>query len=666
MSKKAKARIDELSAQIHRLNEAYYRKDAPLATDAEWDRLFRELEELEKEYPRYRHPDSPTQRVGAAPLEAFEKISHRLPMLSISNSMNEEELKAFEERIRRQLALRADPIDYLCELKFDGLSVNLTYQEGVLVSAATRGDGQVGENVTPNVRTIRNVPLRLKGKFPPLVEVRGEIILSIEAFRKLNEEQEEAGEKVFANPRNAAAGSVRQLDSRITASRDLKLFAYATGFWEGRKLPRQHNVLETIFSWGFEEHGFHRVCQGVPQAQEYYREIEKKRETLPFDIDGVVVKVDRLDWMEDLGQVARSPRGMTAYKFPARQETTKIESIEVQVGRTGVLTPVAILRPVNVHGVMVGRAALHNQEEIERKDIRVGDWVVVQRAGDVIPEVVSVVKEKRDGTEKKFFLPSHCPACGTAAIKIPEEVAIRCPNEDCPAQNLESLIHFVSKRGMNIVGLGPRILEQLVERALVKRASDLYLLEDKDLLGLEGFQEKSVKKLLGAIAKSKDAKLSAFINALGIRHVGERLAVSLAREYPSVLDLLKVSQEELLRVEDVGEVVAKSIVEYFGKKKNREEVQRLLSLGIHPKGAARHSSALSGKSFVITGSLEGMSRQDATEWIQARGGKVGSSVSKKTDYLLAGAEAGSKLDKAQELGVRVITLDELRQIAGEA
>lgn len=666
MAKGVKARIDELTVKIQQLNEAYFQKDAPLVSDAEWDRLFRELDQLERENPELRHADSPTQRVGATPLSAFEKIAHRQPMLSISNSMDEAELRAFHERVLKQLALREE-VDYLCELKFDGLSVNLTYENGVLVTAATRGDGLVGENITPNVRTIKNVPLRLKGKnIPSLVEVRGEIVLPVEAFRKLNKEQEESGEKVFANPRNAAAGSVRQLDSKITASRDLKLFAYALGFREGAGLPaRQSALLDALFAWGFEAHGYHRICHGIGAVQSYYEEIEAKREGLEFDIDGVVVKVDRLDWMEDLGFVARSPRGMTAYKFPARQEITRIKGIQVQVGRTGVLTPVAELEPVNVHGVMVGRAALHNQEEIERKDIRLGDWVVVQRAGDVIPEVVSVVKERRDGSERLFRIPDHCPSCGRPTTKLEGEVAIRCVNEACPAQNLEALEHFVAKGRMNIVGLGPRILVQLVEAGLVKNPSDLYLLTDKDLLQLEGFQEKSARKLLAAIEKSKDVKLPNFLNSLGIRHVGERLAVSLAREYPEVSLLMKATEEELLAVEDVGGVVARSIVEYFSKEKNQKEIQRLLKVGIQPKGVAKQSSVLAGKSFVITGTLA-VSRQEATEWIQARGGKVGSSVSKKTDYLLAGAEAGSKLDKARELGVAVISLEELHALGADA
>lgn len=667
MAKKSdpKTRIDELTAKVQALNDAYHRQDAPLVADSEYDQLFRELEKLEAEHPAFRHADSPTGRIGAEPLAAFEKISHRAPMLSISNSMDEAELVAFQERIVKQLALKHEDIDYLCELKFDGLSVNLTYENGVLVTAATRGDGTIGENISPNARTIKNLPLRLKGSdLPKILEVRGEIVLPLEAFQKLNEEQEEAGEKVFANPRNAAAGSVRQLDSKITASRDLKLFAYAVGFWEGGKKPKaQSEILETLFRWGFERHGFHRVCRGVAAVHAFYQEVEAGREKLPFDIDGMVVKVDRLDWQEDLGFVARSPRGMTAYKFPPRQEVTQIKGIQVQVGRTGVLTPVALLEPVNVHGVMVSRAALHNQEEIERKDIRLGDWVLVQRAGDVIPEVVSVLKERRDGTEKKFHLPERCPSCETPTVKAEGEVATRCPNPECPAQNLEALEHFVGKGRMNIVGLGPRILEQLVESNLVKRPSDLYLLEERDLLGLEGFKEKSAQKLLASLEKSKDCKQAAFLSALGIRHVGERLAASLAREYPNVTSLFTATEEQLLGVEDVGEIVAKSVVEYFGKRENQEEIQKLLKVGIQPKGAVKHSADLAGKSFVITGTLDGMSRQEATEWIQSRGGKVGSSVSKKTDFLLAGAEAGSKLDKAQELGVAVISIDDLRRLA---
>ena len=659
-------RMAELVERLHEANDAYFLKDAPIITDAQWDALFRELEELEAAHPGLRRPDSPTQRVGAAPLSAFEKISHRMPMLSIANSMDEEELKAFDERVKKQLG-RSDTIDYQCELKFDGLSVNLTYQDGVLVSAGTRGDGMIGENVTPNVRTIRNVPLRLRGTgYPAVLEVRGEIMLPIEAFRELNREQEESGEKVFANPRNAAAGSVRQLDSKITASRDLKLFAYSVGVFDGGKKPKlQSEILDQLFAWGFERHSFHRQCSGTAEVQRYYEETAAKRDSLQFDIDGVVVKVNRLDWQDELGFVSRSPRSMTAYKFPARQKATRILDIVVQVGRTGVLTPVANLEPVNIHGVVVARAALHNQEEIDRKDIRIGDWVLVQRAGDVIPEVVSVLLDRRTGEEKKFKLPGKCPSCGTKTVKLEEEVAIRCPNEECPAQNLEALDHFVSKGAMNIVGLGSRILEQLTQSGLVRRPSDLYKLKVADLLELEGFQERSAEKLVASIQKSKDCKLGSFLFGLGIRHVGERLAASLAREYPDLEALMDADEEKLLEVEDVGAVVAKSIVEFFSKKKNRNEVRELLRVGIQPRSVSRQSNALAGKQFVITGTLPGMSRQEATDWIEQRGGKVSSSVSKKTSYLLAGEEAGSKLDKARELGVQVIGVDELRQIAGD-
>ena len=660
---KEKARLEALTDRVSELNDAYHRLDAPLVSDAEYDALFRELEELEKKHPEWRRADSPTQRVGAAPLSSFEKVQHRLPMLSIANSMNQQELTDFDDRIRGLLATTKS-IDYLCELKFDGLSVNLTYERGLLVTGATRGDGVIGENITPNVRTIRNLPLRLKGKnIPDLVEIRGEILLPLEAFRELNQEQADAGEKVFANPRNAAAGSMRQLDSRVTASRDLRLFAYAFGAYEGGARPKlQSEILETLFSWGFARHEFHRVCEGVESVEAYYQEISQKRESLPFDIDGVVVKVNKIAWQEELGFVSRSPRAMTAYKFPPRQESTQINEIQVQVGRTGVLTPVAILEPVNVHGVVVSRAALHNQEEIDRKDIRLGDWVVVQRAGDVIPEVVRVLTEKRSGREKKFHLPEKCPSCGTKTVKLEEEVALRCPNEECPAQNLEALEHFVAKGGMNIVGLGPRILEQLVASGLVRHYSDLYRLRAESLLELEGFQEKSAQKLVKSIEQSKTAKLSSLINALGIRHVGVRLAASLARDYPDLKNLMNASEEALLNVEDIGAVVAKSIVDYFSKSKNRDEIQRLLALGIQPQSVTKQSDALAGKTFVITGTLAGMSRTEAAEFIELRGGKVGSGVTKKTDYLLAGEDGGGKLDKARELGVPIITLDELRKL----
>jgi len=667
MSEKLKERIQELTVRINRYNDAYHKEDKPLVSDKEYDDLFRELEGLEKKYPQYRLGDSPTQRVGAEPLSHFEKSAHRKPMLSISNSMDEKELGAFDQKVKKQLGISEVAIDYYCEVKFDGLSVNLTYVNGVLERAATRGDGVVGENITSNVKTIKNVPLKLTCSTPPtLLEVRGEIVLPYAAFQSLNAEQQESGEKVFANPRNAAAGSVRQLDSRVTASRDLSLFAYGLGLMEGGpKLIRQEALVNQLFSWGFQKHAYHKKCKGVAGVQSFYETLVKEREGLPFDIDGLVVKVDRLDWMDELGTISRSPRGMTAYKFPARQKITKVLSVDVQVGRTGVLTPVANLEPVNVHGVMVSRAALHNQEEIDRKDIRIGDWVIVQRAGDVIPEVVGSLPEKREGKEKKFQMPELCPSCSSRLEKAPDEVAIRCVNKSCPAQAMERLEHFVSKGAMNIVGMGPKILEALVENKKISCASDLYLLAPSSFLGIEGFQEKSIAKILDAIEKSKNCKLGSLIFALGIRHVGERLATSLAREYPSIEALAKATKEQLLSLDDVGEVVAESIVDFFSNPKNLKEIELLKVLGVRPEVVNRQSSSLEGKIFVITGSFDSMSRGDLTDWIQARGGKVSSSVSKKTHYVVAGAEAGSKLEKAQEFGVVVLDLTGLLNVSGE-
>lgn len=661
----ARKRIDALVEEINRHNIAYYQKDAPIITDAEYDALFAELQHLENEYPELRREDSPTQRVGAAPVSAFKKVRHRVPMLSIANSMSSADIEAFDERVKKNLGLKAgQELEYLAELKFDGLSMNLTYEGGLLKTAVTRGDGIFGEDVTPNIKTIKNVPLRLKGKFPDVLEVRGEVMLTLKAFQELNKEREEEGEPVFANPRNAAAGSVRQLDSRITAERDLKLFVYTVGAWEGAGKPKkQSDLIETLFDFGFEEHRFHEVCAGIKKVQHFYEKIQEKREHLDFDIDGIVVKVNRLDWQEELGFISRSPRSMTAYKFPPRQEVTKLKDIIIQVGRTGVLSPVAVLEPVSVHGVRVSRAALHNEEEIERKDIRIGDTVLVQRAGDVIPELVSVLTEKRTGHEKKFVFPGRCPSCGSKVVRLEGEVALRCTNyDDCPAQNREAIEHFVSKGGMDIVGLGPKIVEQLMEAGLLSHYSDLYKLTEKDLLALEGFQEKSAKKLIAAIQDSKTCKLANFLFALGIRHVGERLASVLAREFSSIEELANTSLERLWQIDEVGEIVAKSIFEYFADKKHLKEIHELIRLGVRPEAMTTQSNRLAGKTFVITGTLDGVSRQEATDLLQSHGAKVSGSVSKKTDFVLAGAEAGSKLDKARELDIRVIDWAELQKM----
>ncbi len=656
----AAKKIHALSEKIQQLNVAYYQKDAPLSSDAEYDLLLRELEALEAEFPGLRAKDSPTLRVGAAPVSAFKKIRHFSPMLSLANAMNVEELEQFDARVKKLLDTQ-NSLEYHCELKFDGLSINLIYENGVLEKALTRGDGTEGEDVTNNVRTIKNIPLRLRGKnIPARVEIRGEIILPIAAFQALNKEREDEGEPVFANPRNAAAGSVRQLDSTLTAQRDLSLFAYAIGSREGSTAPvTQGELAEQIHARGFAEAPHRKICLGTKEIQKYYSHIEEIREGLDFDIDGIVIKLNSLRDQEELGYVGRTPRSMTAYKFPPRQKETKIIDILIQVGRTGVLTPVAVLDPVNVHGVMVARAALHNLEEIERKDIRIGDTVLVQRAGDVIPEVVRVVLEKRGGKEKIFSFPSTCPSCGEKVIKPAGEVAIRCINEGCPAQLKEALDHFVSKQAMNIIGLGPAILEQLTHRGMVKNFSDLYTLTLEQLLTLEGVKEKSAQKLLNAIENSKRAALPSLIHALGIRHVGEQLAKSLAKSFGSIDLLTQAKEENLLAVEDIGETVAKSIVEYFKKPSRIKDIERLKALGIHPKTVSTQGATLSGLVFVITGTLPKISRQEATQLIENNGGKVSGSVSKKTNYLLAGEEAGSKLDKARELEIKILSEDDL-------
>ncbi len=660
--KTALKRICELVDLITEYDVAYYQNDAPLVSDAEYDRLFRELEEMEKKYPEHKQPDSPTHRVGSAPLGIFQKRRHRAPMISIANSMNEGEIAEFDKRVHKFLGKKeSEKVEYFCELKYDGLSISLTYEEGLLVSAVTRGDGTEGEDVTPNVRTIKNVPLRLNTKKPPkIIEIRGEIVLPIDAFRELNEERQEAGEPTFANPRNAAAGSVRQLDSKITASRDLSLFAYAIGNQEGgKKVNLQSEILAELFEFGFAKHGYFSVCKTLAEIQKFYTQIEEQREHLKFDIDGVVVKVNRLDWQDQLGVVSRSPRSMTAYKFPPRQEQTKLLDIKIQVGRTGVLSPVAILEPVNVHGVKVGRAALHNEDEINRKDIRIGDTVLVQRAGDVIPEVISALTDKRTGKEKKFHFPKSCPSCGKPVVRPEGEVAIRCTNRNCPAQISEKLEYFVSKAGMDIAGLGPRIVEQLLAAGLVTRIYDFYRIRTEQLLKLEGFQKKSAEKLVNSISSSKQRKLASVINALGIRHVGERLSAVLAREYSSLSNLMKANRESLLTVPEIGDVVAESIEEFFKDSGNKEDVLELIKAGINPTEEGPKGSKLNGKVFVLTGTLPSLSRQQATELIESQGGKVSSSVSKKTDYVVAGAEAGSKLDKANELNVKVIDEAEL-------
>jgi len=681
--------IDQLRDQIRKLDHHYYVLDRPIASDQEYDRLFAELIQWEERFPDLITPDSPTQRVSGQPVEEFEKVQHRRPMLSLSNSYSPDDILAFDERVKKFLGDESE-IEYFCEPKFDGLAIELVYENAVLVSALTRGDGITGENVISSVRTIRSVPLKLEK--PGVFEVRGEVLMFKEDFRKLNEQQQEAGEVPFANPRNAAAGSVRQLDPRVAARRALRLFVYAPGEIENFQFQSQAEFSRSIASLGLPTVGvadekqtftayskevsaalkkrqpapLSRVCRGAQEAIDYYHFIETCRHLLPFDIDGIVVKVNSMKLQSELGFIARNPRWATAAKFKPEQATTKVRDISVQVGRTGALTPVAIMDPVRVGGVTVENATLHNQDEIDRKDIRIGDTVIVQRAGDVIPEVVQVVLDQRPPSAKPFRLPNRCPVCQEPVSRPEGEVVLRCSNSVCPAVLKESLRHFVGRRAMNIEGLGDRMIETLVEKGLVRSFSDLYRLKRDALLGLERQGEKSVQNLLESIERSKAADLSRFIFALGIRFVGEQTAKTLARAFGSIESLLETTEEQLLGLNDVGPKVSASIAKALSTKSLREEIHALIKLGVQfaeTKSSARHATGnrLQAKKFVITGTLP-VARDSARDLIEANGGLVSNSVSKKTDYLLAGEDAGSKLQKAVELGVPVLGWEQLMEM----
>ncbi len=666
-------RIQDLVSQIHHHDFRYYVLDDPEVSDAQYDALFRELQKLESEHPDLRLSDSPTQRVGGKALDAFKKARHAQPMLSLSNALSEQEFVDFDERLHRFLDLPDErPLDYHCELKFDGLSINLTYENGSLVCGATRGDGETGEDVTQNVRTIRSLPLRLATRNAPArIEIRGEVILPIKDFEKLNEEQAKKGLKLFANPRNAAAGSLRQLDPAITATRPLTLFVYGIGAVDGGTgFSTMDEYQSTLKEWGFQVSTWRKVAKGRDEVLKFYREIEAKRDTLPFEIDGVVVKLNRFADVDHAGYISRSPRGMIAFKYPPRQETTTIEDIIVQVGRTGALTPVALVTPVRLGGATVRRATLHNQDEIDRKDIRIGDRVLIQRAGDVIPEVVKVVESARTGKERKFTLPTECPVCGSAVERKPGEAVLRCMSRNCVAQLKERIRHLVMIDALNVEGMGEKIVEQLVDEGLVKHFGDVFRLQKEQILGLEGFADKSSQKLLDSIARARQPELYRVIFGLGIRHVGESTAKLLARHFGGIEPLFGASIEDLEQVHEVGPEVASSIRAYFDDKQTLDEVRDLLKhLEIRlPKRMGGASGAaggkFAGKTFVLTGTLPTLSRSDATKMIEDEGGKVSGSVSKKTDFVVAGEEAGSKLVKARELGVAIVDEAELRRMLG--
>ncbi|MCE2679719.1 MAG: NAD-dependent DNA ligase LigA [Burkholderiales bacterium] len=660
-------RASELRQLLNRYAHEYYVLDAPTVPDAEYDRLFKELEALEQVAPHLKTMDSPTARVGGPALKVFGQVRHTVPMLSLNNAFEASEVRAFDQRVRDGLELPAgaSPLCYAVEPKFDGVAISLRYIDGVLAQAATRGDGETGEDVTENVRTIKNIPLRLKtGEIPNVLEVRGEIFMLKNDFEQLNQRQAQASQKIFANPRNAAAGSLRQLDSKITASRPLRFFAYGMGDTNGANLPGTHNgQMQWLESLGFPTSKLRRTVLGAEGLLAYYKEIGDARNALPFDIDGVVYKLNDCQQQRQMGFVSRAPRFAIAHKYPPQEMLTILRDIEIQVGRTGALTPVAKLDPVSVGGVVVSSSTLHNEDEISRKGLLIGDTVIVRRAGDVIPEVLGPVLEKRTGLERPFKMPSHCPVCGSIALRLPGESALRCTGGlICSAQRKQALLHFAQRRAMDIEGLGDKIVDQLVDLGLVRTPADLYRLGLLKLAQLERMGEKSALNLLEGIEKSKKCSLAKLIFALGIRHVGEATAKDLARHYRSMHALMDADEASLSKINDVGPVVAASIVQFFSNSVNRECVEQLLSVGLELESAeagpvATLNPEVKDKSFVLTGSLPTLSRDEATAMIEACGGKVTGSVSKKTDYVVAGEAAGSKLEKAQQLGIKI--LDEL-------
>ncbi|NKI70344.1 NAD-dependent DNA ligase LigA [Collimonas pratensis] len=651
-----------LAAELNRHNHSYYVLDNPSIPDAEYDQLFRELQALEREHPELNTPDSPTQRVGAAPLPQFEQVRHSIPMLSLGNGFEDNDIVEFDRRVRDGLDTQVgSEIEYAAELKFDGLAINLRYEDGVLVQAATRGDGTTGENVTSNIRTVRAIPLRLHGEHPPKVlDVRGEVLMFKEDFAKLNARQREAEMKEFANPRNAAAGSLRQLDSRITAQRTLRFFAYGIGTLEGATMPASHSALLDWYSeLGLPVCKERSVVKGAAGLLDFFRGIGSKRPQLPYEIDGVVYKVNRLLQQQTLGFVSRAPRFALAHKFPAEEATTQVLGIEVQIGRTGAVTPVARLAPVFVGGVTVTNATLHNEDEVRRKDIQIGDTVIVRRAGDVIPEVVAFVADLRPADAQAFVMPTACPICGSAIVKLEDEAIARCSGGwvKCAAQRKGGLQHFASRRAMDIEGLGDQLIEQMVDRNVITTAADLYKLGLLKLAELDRMADKSAQNVLSALEKSKSTTLGRFIYALGIRHVGEATAKELATHFGSIDGVMQATEEQLLEVADIGPVVARSLRAFFADPLNRELVEQLRAAGIHwPENLPAESASkfLLGKTFVLTGSLPTLTRDAAAAMIEAAGGKVTGSVSKKTSYVVAGAEAGSKLTKAEELNIPIL------------
>jgi len=661
-------KIEELREKIRYHNYRYYVLDDPIISDAEYDQLMKELAEWETEYPQYINSSSPTQRVGIEPVSGFTTVRHIAPMLSLANAFSPEELRAFNQRIKK--IILEQKLEYAVELKIDGLAVTLVYEDGIFIRGATRGDGTTGEEITSNLRTVKTIPLKLFGKdIPPRVEVYGEVYMKKSDFKKLNEERTKNGESLFANPRNAAAGSVRQLDPRITAQRHLDTFIYRATFPVGNKFNTHMEVLNYLKKIGFKRNPHIKLCQDIEEAINYCQKWIEKKEELDYEIDGMVVKVNSLSMREELGSTTRSPRWSIAYKFPAQQLTTKVQGIIIQVGRTGALTPVAILDPVRISGSVVKRATLHNEDEIRRKDVRIGDIVLVQKAGEVIPEVVKVIKEKRTGKETKFVMPTQCPVCGAKVFRPEGEVVSRCNSLTCPAQIKERIRHFASRDALDIEGLGPAIIDQLVEKGLIKNISDLYFLKRDDLISLERMAVKSADNLLDAIKKSKKKSLANLIYGLGIRYVGVHTSEIITRYYPTLDKFKKARLEELIEINEIGPKIAESIILFFKEKENIAIIERLRSAGLdfgqeeEKMREEKGVQILAGKQFVLTGTLKDFTRTQAKEIISELGGRVTGSVSKKTDYVVAGEDPGSKYQKAQELGVPIINEEEFKKIA---
>jgi DNA ligase (NAD+) len=651
----AMKRIEELRELLNKYNYEYYVLDRPSVPDAEYDRLMQELIALEEQYPDLKTKDSPSQRVGGQALDAFQKVEHRTPMLSLANAFNEGDLRDFDRRVRQEVG---DDVTYVCELKIDGLAVSVRYEDGYFVQGATRGDGVTGEDITENLKTIRSLPLRLNE--PVTLEARGEAYMPKASFERLNEQRRNRGEELFANPRNAAAGSLRQLDPKIAASRHLDLFVYGLANAEELGIDSHSAALDYLQQLGFKTNPERRRCANIDEVIQFVNEWHEKRSHLPYEIDGIVVKVDSFEQQEQLGATAKSPRWAIAYKFPAEEVVTKLIGIELSVGRTGVVTPTAILEPVRVAGTTVQRATLHNEDFIREKDIRIGDSVIIKKAGDIIPEVVNVVPDRRTGEEVPFVMPTHCPECASELVRLDGEVALRCINPKCPAQIREGLIHFVSRQAMNIEGLGEKVISQLFREGLIHDVADIYRLTKEQLIPLERMGEKSATNLLNAIEASKQNSLERLLFGLGIRHVGAKAAKVLAEHFETMDRLQTATKEELMAIHEIGEKMADSIVTYFAKPEVKELLNELRAYGVNmeykgpktPKPGDVHSY-FAGKTVVLTGKLESLSRNEAKEKIEQLGGKVTGSVSKNTDLVIAGADAGSKLAKAQQLNIEI-------------